>query len=72
MNHPLRPVLAALFLVTLIVRALTALTLEHAGYLDAFYYYHLALNMADGRGLTESVIWNYLDDPQQLPRPGNQ
>ncbi len=68
----LRTILLALFLATLVIRALTAWSLEHAGYFDAFYYYHLALNMAEGRGLTESVIWNYLDHPQALPRPGNQ
>ncbi|MBA3530872.1 MAG: hypothetical protein H0T73_02970 [Ardenticatenales bacterium] len=71
-HHPLRTILLALFGVTLLLRVLTALTLEHAGYFDAFYYYHIAQNMAEGRGITESVIWNYLDDPQSLPRPGNQ
>ncbi len=72
MRHPLFPLLAGLFGASLIVRTLTALTLPHAGYFDAFYYYHLAVNMAEGRGLVESVIWNYLDHPTHLPRPGNQ
>jgi hypothetical protein len=67
----MRRVLLLLFLAALLVRAVTAYTLQHGGYLDAFYYYHLAVNMAEGRGLTESVIWNYLDNPQSLPRPGN-
>lgn len=72
MNHPIRNLLITLFFITLLIRTLTALTLQHAGYFDAFYYYHLALNMANGDGITQSVIWNYLDNPQELPRAGNQ
>jgi hypothetical protein len=71
MTASMRHTLLFLFLATLLARAVTACTLQHGGYLDAFYYYHLAVNMAEGRGLTESVIWNYLDNPQSLPRPGN-
>lgn len=72
MERSIRDVLIGLFVATLVVRALTAATLQHAGYFDAFYYYHIALNMLAGQGITETVIWNYLDDPQSLPRPGNQ
>ncbi len=72
MEPAIKKLLLGLFGLTLLVRALTAATLDHAGYLDAFYYYHLALNMVSGQGITETVIWNYLDDPQMLPRPGNQ
>lgn len=64
--------LLLLFGISLIVRGLTAWTLDHPGYFDAYYYYHLAQNMANGEGLTENLIWNYLDAPTALPRPGAQ
>lgn len=72
MDRSLWHMMAVLFGLTLLVRALTALTLEHAGYFDSFYYYHIAQSMVAGEGLTESIIWNYLDDPQAMPRPSNQ
>lgn len=72
MSSSLKSICLSLFLFTLLIRILTALSLQHAGYFDAFYYYHLALNMADGEGITSSIIWNYLDHPTTLPRPGNQ
>jgi hypothetical protein len=68
----MKRILLILFGVSLVVRALTAWSLDHPGYFDAFYYYHLAENMATGQGLTENLIWNYLDDPTTLPRPGAQ
>jgi len=68
----MKRILLVLFAISLLVRALTAWTLDHPGYFDAFYYYHLAQNMADGQGLTENLVWNYLDDPTTLPRPGAQ
>lgn len=68
----MKRILLILFGVSLLVRALTAWTLDHPGYFDAFYYYHLAQNMASGQGLTENLVWNYLDHPRTLPRPGAQ
>lgn len=70
--HTMKRILLILFGVSLVVRALTAWSLAHPGYFDAFYYYHLAQNMAAGQGLTENLIWNYLDHPTILPRPGAQ
>ncbi|HYN87879.1 MAG TPA: glycosyltransferase family 39 protein, partial [Ardenticatenaceae bacterium] len=66
--------LVALGLFSLAVRALAALPLRDAGYFDAFYYYHVAQNMAAGRGMVEDMIWNYLDQSpaaMQLPRPSH-
>ena len=37
------------------------------GYMDAEYYYTTALRIANGRGLTEPFIWNYLGDNLSLP-----
>jgi hypothetical protein len=39
------------------------------GYMDADYYYAGGLQLAAGRGFTESFLWNYLDDPAGLPHP---
>jgi hypothetical protein len=68
----MKRILLILFGVSLVVRVLTAWSIAHPGYFDAFYYYHLAQNMANGQGLTENLVWNYLDDPTTLPRPGAQ
>lgn len=39
------------------------------GYMDAEYYYTTALRIANGEGLTERFLWNYLGDIQALPSP---
>ena len=65
-----RPYLV-LFLITLVLRVATALPLQQAGYMDASYTLHVAENIARGRGLTEEVLWNYLDNPAGLPHPSN-
>jgi hypothetical protein len=45
---------------------------QHApGYMDADYYLLNGQQLAAGRGLNEPVIWNYLDDPQELPHPSH-
>jgi hypothetical protein len=41
------------------------------GYMDAAYYYIGARQLAAGQGLTEPVLWNYLDDPAGLPHPSH-
>ncbi len=60
-----------LLTITLVVRIATALPLQQAGYMDASYAIHVAENIAVGRGLTEDVLWNYLDRPAGLPHPSN-
>ncbi len=59
---------ACVFALALIVRIALALP----GYRDACYYTVGAQQLAAGRGFTEPFIWNYLDDPQSLPRPSHQ
>jgi len=52
--------------------ALPVAFLQHsAGYMDAEYYYTNGKNIATGKGLTEEIIWNYLDDPNGLPKPSH-
>jgi len=41
------------------------------GYMDADYYYAGGVRLAQGYGLNEPFLWNYLDDPKGLPHPSN-
>lgn len=73
-SRSLAALLVGLGLLTLVVRGLIALPLEQPGYFDAFYYYHVAQNMAAGRGMVEYLIWNYLDQSvvaMQIPHPSH-
>ncbi|MCZ7571926.1 MAG: hypothetical protein M5U01_25515 [Ardenticatenaceae bacterium] len=66
--------LVGLGLLALAIRVLIALPLMQPGYFDAFYYYHVAQNMAAGRGMVEDLIWNYLDQSpvaMQIPHPSH-
>ncbi|MDE3090870.1 MAG: glycosyltransferase family 39 protein, partial [Chloroflexota bacterium] len=69
-SHRARPYIL-LFVLTIILRLATALPLQQAGYMDASYALHVAENLARGRGFTEDVLWNYLDNPAGLPHPSN-
>ena len=60
-----------LFVITLLFRIATALPVGQTGYMDASYAVHVAENLAHGRGFTEDVLWNYLDNPAGLPHPSN-
>jgi hypothetical protein len=60
-----------LFFITLIFRIATALPVEQTGDMDASYTIHVAENLARGRGFTEDILWNYLDNPTGLPHPSN-
>ena len=62
--------LASIFLLALAVRLATALFISQPGYMDAAYYADGALLIAQGDGLAEPFLWNYLDDPSGLPHPG--
>jgi len=41
------------------------------GYMDADYYFAGGAELAKGHGFTEPYLWNYLDDPQELPHPSH-
>ncbi len=56
-----------LFLVAAAVAGLTAGLLGAPGYMDSDYYFATALRLAQGHGLTEPFLWNYLDNPEGLP-----
>lgn len=65
-----RPYLLLTFLV-LLLRLVTALPLERAGYMDASYTQHVGSNLARGRGFTQDVVWNYLEGQKTIPGPSN-
>ena len=54
-----------------LVLALAGLAFQAPGFMDAYYYFHVAANLAAGRGLTEDVIWNYLAPPAAVTHPSN-
>jgi 4-amino-4-deoxy-L-arabinose transferase-like glycosyltransferase len=60
-----------LTLLVLLLRLVTALPLERAGYMDASYTQHVAGHLARGRGFTQEVVWNYLEEQKTIPGPSN-
>ena len=59
--------LLILFLIGLLSVSGSAFLQTNPGYMDAFYYYSGGVNLAEGKGLVENFLWNYLDDPAGLP-----
>lgn len=53
----------------LLVQAFWAARIQHPTYFDAYYYTINAQQIARREGLTEPVIWQYLDNPESLPKP---
>jgi hypothetical protein len=53
------------------VAFLAAMFRKSPGYMDADYYLLGGLQLAEGKGFTESVLWNYLDDPKGIPHPSH-
>lgn len=48
--------------------ALISLSLQTVpGYMDADYYFVTGQYLAQGKGFSEPFLWNYLDNPEQLP-----
>lgn len=63
------PLIAGLLALATLLGA--AVAFSEPGYMDAYYYYHVAANLATGRGFTEDIIWNYLTNPAALTHPSN-
>ena len=55
------------FLVSLIVAGYQSVP----GYMDDAYYYLGGLQLVRGEGFSEPIIWNYLDNPQDIPHPSH-
>jgi hypothetical protein len=58
--------LISLFAVALIANTLAARFIARPGYMDAYYYFGGALQLARGQGFAEPYVWNYLST---LPNP---
>lgn len=61
----------SLFALALLIRLLAIVSVRQPGYMDAAYSYDIALNLAQGQGLVEPFLWNYLDNPAGLPHPSH-
>lgn len=60
-----------LAVIVLVLRLVTALPLERAGYMDASYTQHVGGNLARGRGFVQEIVWNYLDGQKTIPQASN-
>jgi hypothetical protein len=59
-----------LFSLALIVRLAVASLLPGPPYVDAYFYTVGGWRLAQGYGFTVPFLWNYLDLPSGVPRPG--
>src|ERR1700722_20575747 len=46
-----------------------ARTIRTVGSYDTAYYYVIARNIGQGRGLTDTVLWQFLGTPESVQRP---
>lgn len=60
-----------LALISLLVQAFWASRLDHPAYMDAYYYTTNGQRLAAGEGWTETIIWQYLDEPTSVPAPSH-
>lgn len=60
-----------IFLGSLFINALAAILVLRPDYMDAYYYFTGALQLAQGRGFTEPYVWNYLAPLGPLPVPSH-
>ena len=60
-----------LWVVAALILLPVAAAFSGPGFIDAYYYYHIAANLAAGRGFVEDVIWIYLTAPPGIPHPSN-
>lgn len=61
----------AQFVAALAIFSVLAICIKAPGYMDAEYYTLSAVQLASGKGLTQPILWNYLDDPSGLPHPSH-
>jgi hypothetical protein len=58
--------LALLFVIALAANAIAARFITLPGYVDAYYYFDGAAQLAHGQGLTEPYLWTYLAAPAPI------
>jgi hypothetical protein len=71
MTSTLRRDLIGVFVLGLIVNGLAARFVSQPGYMDAYYYFGGAVQLARGAGFNEPYLWNYLDPVARLPHPSH-
>jgi hypothetical protein len=59
------------YLISLAIVVIVAAFQSSPGYMDADYYYAGGVQLAEGHGFQEEILWNYLDDPAGLPHPSH-
>ena len=58
-------------LIGLLVQLFWATQLTQPTYMDAYYYTTNGQQLANGNGFTESIIWQFLDEPTTIPTPSH-
>jgi hypothetical protein len=51
--------------------AILAAAIQQPGYTDAYYYFNAGQRLAEGHGLTDAYLWNYINAPDSLPGPSH-
>jgi hypothetical protein len=59
----------ALFALAVAVRAVAASTITFPGPQNSAYYFGVARNLVEGRGLVSDALWSFQTPPLVLPRP---
>jgi hypothetical protein len=59
------------YLIALAFFGICSLWVRTPGYMDAEYYTLSAIQMVEGKGMSQPILWNYLDDPSSLPHPSH-
>lgn len=60
---------ALLYLIALLLYAAVGFMQQTPGYMDASYYFTTGQQVAQNGQAVEPYLWNYLNDPQQIPSP---
>jgi len=59
-----------IFVIALLFFSLLSLAQKVPGYMDAEYYFGQGIRMVEHHDLQEFFIWNFLNDPKEIPSPG--
>lgn len=60
-----------LFMLALALYFFAATFQDSPGYMDADYHLYMGQRIVEGFGFTEDILWNYLDNPIELPHPSH-
>ncbi|MFC1997035.1 hypothetical protein ACFLXI_05440 [Chloroflexota bacterium] len=60
-----------IFVIGLLVRLGVGLLQKSPGFMDAEYYFLGGINLVEGNGFFEYILWNFLDDPGGIPHPSH-